>query len=183
MKNIIFSLLMILGLGGSCYAQNESAPSTFHRLLVFNEANEMMIVRIANTDTWVTPGHYQNHSVHIRKGMDSIASTYGMTIAESTLGGIFTTKSGINQSISTRIMYVTKRRTADTIMPSIVEEVIWLPQKEAIAKIKFASTRALISQVLDNPETVWGGSLYAHKDEDGYKYELLENFYPLFLKY
>ena len=57
MKKIIVVILIFLF--HSVNAQVEKDKAIFHRLLILNSQNELMVVNIENTDFWVTPGLYQ----------------------------------------------------------------------------------------------------------------------------
>lgn len=63
MKKIIVVILIFLF--HSVNAQVEKAIAIFHRLLILNSQNELMVVNIENTDFWVTPGLYQTKKQHI----------------------------------------------------------------------------------------------------------------------
>ena len=48
-----------------------------------------MIVKIKNSDIWVTPGFYQDSVQFIKEGLIDIALTYGITVSPPQLKGIF----------------------------------------------------------------------------------------------
>ncbi|PHV04072.1 hypothetical protein CSQ96_27910 [Janthinobacterium sp. BJB412] len=68
-------------LSQSLYAQEAPKTSTFHRLLLLNEKNELMVVKIKNSNRWVTPGWYQDDRLTIAQGLDELAAGYGVKIA------------------------------------------------------------------------------------------------------
>ena len=75
MKNIL--ILLFLVTCQSSFAQKHGKVSTFHRLIINNSENEIMMVKIKNKDVWVTPGFYQDSVQFIKEGLHEIASTYG----------------------------------------------------------------------------------------------------------
>ena len=90
MRKIIAIVFIVLC--HSAIAQVQNDISIFHRLLLFNSKDELMVVKIENTDFWVTPGLYQTKEQTIKNGLDSIASIYGIQIKNLKLKGTFILK-------------------------------------------------------------------------------------------
>ncbi len=57
--------------------------------IIYNAENELMLVKIKDTDVWVTPGFYQDSTQFIKEGLHDIASTYGLKISNPELSGVF----------------------------------------------------------------------------------------------
>ncbi len=171
---LIFALFFAPGV----FAQEATKPSTFHRLLVFNSQSELMVVKVKNSDRWVTPGWYQDGKLSIRQGLDALAGTYGVTIENPVLRGVFTLQDGQGE-LSTRLIYNTKITGGTLKSPEIIDEIRWLPVPEAIDVITFPHITAQIAQIVRRPDTVWGGFQRMRQDGDKQAVEIIEPFYPL----
>lgn len=180
MKKVIFLLLSIF-IVQSTYAQADKDVSIFHRLLIFNPDNEVLVVKISNTDFWVTPGLYQTKEQTLKQGLDSISATYGITTKAPELKGVFILKRDLNgkTSSSMRNIFYTKVAQEEPKLPDGIEEVKWLPLEEALKQITFPHITAMVEQVVSHPENVWGGTLLQFKEGNAYKARVLEDFYPL----
>ena len=121
---IPFALLICTLSALPLFAQDQEEITTFHRLLIFNGDEEMMVVKIKDTDIWVTPGHYQIPEQSPRAGMDSIAATYGMTIESVALRGQFMlTKKG-SSSTRLRNIYVARDGGRESQLPDVIDECV-----------------------------------------------------------
>lgn len=172
-------LLLIVLFSQSIFAQETSKPSSFHRLLIFNEMNELMVVRVKNSNRWVTPGWYQDNRLTIKDGLDELAGSYGLKIIAPTLRGVFTLKSDQNNEISTRLVYSTKVESGEIKAPEITEEIGWLSTTEAMKLITFPHINAQIDQLTKFPNMIWGGSQLMYQEDGVYKSKIIESFYPL----
>jgi hypothetical protein len=172
-------LLLIMLISQSIFAQELAKPSTFHRLLVFNDNNELMIVKVKNSNRWVTPGWYQDHNLTIQAGLDELAASYGLKITTPTLKGVFTLKTAQNNELSTRLVYTTKMKSGELKAPEMIEEIRWLSTKDAMKLITFAHINMQIDQLMKFPGTIWGGSQLMYQQDGVYKAKFIEPFYPL----
>ena len=179
MKKIIVVIFIILFY--SANAQTENDIPIFHRLLILNSQNELMVVKIENVDFWVTPGLYQTKEHTIKEGIDSIASTYGIKINELKLKGTFILKRDLNgkHSTSLRNIYIVKVKDGVVQKPSGIEEINWLPVNKAMKKINFPHINAIIEQIMTKPDELWGGTLLQFKENEKWKTKVLEEFYTL----
>jgi hypothetical protein len=172
-------LLLIMLISQSIFAQELAKPSTFHRLLVFNDNNELLVVKVKNSDRWVTPGWYQDHNLTIQAGLDELAASYGLKITTPTLRGVFTLKTTQNNELSTRLVYTTKMKSGELKAPEMIEEIRWLSPKDAMKLITFAHINVQIDQLMKFPGTLWGGSQQMYQQDGVYKAKFIEPFYPL----
>lgn len=177
MKKVIL-LLMVL-CSQFTFAQQATKPSTFHRLLVFNDKNELMVVKIKNSERWVTPGWYQDNSLTIKAGLEQLALSYGLKITTPTLRGVFTLKTEQNNELSTRLVYSTKMKSGELKAPEMIEEIRWLSATQATKLITFPHINAQIEQLTKFPGTLWGGSQLMYQEAGVDKAKFIENFYPL----
>lgn len=179
MKNLI--LLIFITLFQSINAQVDNEFSIFHRLLVFNSQNELLIVNIENTNLWVTPGLYQDKEQTIKNRLNNIASTYGIELTDIKLKGTFILKRDLNgkHSTSLRHIYTAKIQGDAEKTPNGIAKIKWLSPTQAMEKITFPHINEMIKQIIINPNEIWGGTLLQYKENDIWKTKVLENFYTL----
>lgn len=145
-----------------------------------------MVVKIKNTDIWVTPGFYQDSVQFIKKGLHDIAATYGMKISNPELKGMFSMRRehGAKQEILIRNIYHCNYLSGKIHFPENqpfeLDEIKWLPVKTACSLISFESIRMFIKQTDKHSNEVSGGSIHAKKEGKNWKYEIIEPFYSLF---
>ena len=184
MKNIL--ILLFLVTCQSSFAQKHGKVSTFHRLIINNSENEIMMVKIKNKDVWVTPGFYQDSVQFIKEGLHEIASTYGMKISNPTLKGMFSMRREIGETkeMLIRNIYSCNYLSGNVHFPENqtfeIGEIKWLPLEEALSLISFESIKMFIKQTYNYPNVVWGGSISAIKEDNKWRYEIIEDFYPLY---
>ena len=81
-------LWVILGLLGSVnVAGGKEADKLFHRLLLLNDKQELLVVKIKNTDFWVTPGLYATSDEPTEQKLHEQAAEYGLSLSELDLKG------------------------------------------------------------------------------------------------
>jgi len=162
-------------------AQIEKDIPIFHRLVILNSEYELMVVKIENTDFWVTPGLYQTNELSIKKGLDSIALTYGIKIEDIKLNGVFILKRELNgeKSTSIRNIYTAKRKEGIIKNPNGIEKIKWLSVHKAMEQITFPHINAMIEKIMTKPNEVWGGTLLQYKENEDWKSKIIENFYTL----
>ena len=184
MKYIIVLLSLIYCHAG--YTQGSSNVSIFHRLIVYNAENEIMLVKIKDTDIWVTPGFYQDSVQFIKKGLHDLANTYGMEISTPQLKGTFSMRreNGDKKEMLVRNIYHSNYLDGKVHFPENqsfeIGEIKWLQMQEANSVISFESMRMFIKQTDDYPNEVWGGSINVIREDNNWRYETAEDFYPLF---
>lgn len=177
MRNLL--LLLIALFSQPVFAQETAKPSTFHRLLVFNEQNELMVVKVKNSNRWVTPGWYQDNRLTIKDGLNELAGSYGIKISAPLLRGVFTLRTDQNNEVSTRLVYSAKIESGKIKAPEIIEEIRWLNTSKAMELITFPHISAQLEQITKFPSTVWGGSQLMYQENGSYKSKTTEMFYPL----
>ncbi|MBB3118228.1 hypothetical protein [Pseudoduganella violacea] len=135
-----------------------------------------MVVKVKNSNRWVTPGWYQDDRLSITEGLDELAASYGVKITTPTLRGVFTLKGG---QISTRLIYTTRIKSGELKAPDIIEEIKWLPIPKAVETITFPHIRVQITQLTNYPDVVWGGAQTMYLENGVYGSKIVEDFYPL----
>ena len=162
-------------------AQGEKDISIFNRVLILNSNNEILVVKIKNTDFWVTPGLYQNSEQTIKQGLNSLSETYGIETKPPKLKGMFVLKREINGKTTTslRNVYMVKLISGELKKPKGIEEMKWLSAQNAIKLITFPHINVMVEQIANHPNQVWGGTLMQFKEKDMWKTKILEDFYVL----
>ncbi|MFK8056297.1 MAG: hypothetical protein AB8F78_09290 [Saprospiraceae bacterium] len=182
---IIFSLLLLIACQ-PIFAQGSSKASVFHRLLIYNADNDFMLVKIKDTDTWVTPGFYQDSTQFVKKGLHDIAATYGLTVTDPEVKGMFSMRRERDgkQEMLVRNIYHANYVSGEEHFPENqsfeIGEIKWLPMEEARKVISFESMTMFIQRTDDYPNEVSGGSIHASRQDGAWKYETIEEFYPIF---
>lgn len=175
MKNILLVLLVAF-MCISAKAQ-ESKVTTFHRMLVLNKENKLLVVKIKNKDIWVTPGLYQNSKQTLKQGIDSIASTYSIKVFDVELRGMYGLINPAQNYYSTRNMFVMKMDTKDLILPEIIGEVLWLDVDEAIELISFPHINDFIKDVFMFPDVMRYGTVERFMSNGKLESKISEAFY------
>jgi len=172
MFKTIITLLTLVSLS----ANAADKISTFHRLLVFNDNNELLLVKIKGPDVWVTPGWYQDGKTMLHEGLSKTAADYGLTITDTKLRGVFTLTNQRDNSLSLRNFFTMKSTDIVTKMPKYIEEVKWLTVDEAKKLMTFPHINLLIDEVINHPNQIRSGGIYRYKEDGVEKLELLEDF-------
>lgn len=155
-------------------------PNTFHRLLIFNEHGELLVVKIQGRDLWVTPGWYQDNQLTIQQGLEALTKSYGLTTGTPKLRGLFTLQMGDDQNISTRLIYSVVSLGGDILCPEGIDEVRWLEVSDALEVLTLPHIKYQLEQIVTYPTTVWGGSQHMFLENGVNKMNVLEPFYALF---
>lgn len=177
MKKIVI-VLIIAFISISVKAQ-ESKITTFHRMLILNKENKVLVVKIKNKDFWVTPGLYQNSKQSIKQGIDSIAATYGIKVSEIVLRGIYGLKNPSQNYFSTRNIFVMKTNATDLILPEIIGKVLWLDVSDAVKRINIPHINDFIIDVFKFPNNVRSGTIERFENNGKLESRIIEEFYTI----
>ncbi|WP_117880845.1 nuclear transport factor 2 family protein [Aureibaculum luteum] len=148
------------------------------RLTILNDKNEILIRKTKYG--WMTPAHRFYSKQNINRVLDSMATNYGVTIKDIELAGMFTYKYTFKDKADTRQFYVAKYKSG-TIKSIKDEDLFWLPKDEAIKKLDstVSSLGLMTNQILEYPNTLWGGSFILDKVDGKLQSKVEEKFYPL----
>jgi hypothetical protein len=175
--SIIFSLFFFLG-----FSQNQNLPTnnTIIRLTILNEDGHILMRETNNG--WMTPALYYKKRETINEAIQSMIKSYGIEILKPSFVGLFTYKYEFKSSSDIRLFYTAKKVKGKLKSYNKNEKLHWLSKKEAIEKLKttVASLGEMTAQVLEHPETLWGGSFLLNKDENWkLSSKKIEEFYPI----
>lgn len=176
---ILLLLLLTLSWPTSLFAQEAPKISTFHRLLIVNESNEVMAVKIKNSERWVTPGWYQDDHSSIKTGLETLAGTYGLSITTPVLRGVFTLKGPKENELSTRLIYVVKIKGGQLKSPDAIGEIRWLNLQQVGEIITFPHISTQIRQIMSYPDDVWGGTQIMTHENGIFGVKFVEDFYSI----
>lgn len=162
-------------------AQVDNNVSIFHRVLVLNSNNELMVVKIKDTDFWVTPGFYQTKEQSIKKEIIKTSESYGLKISDQKLKGVFLLKreNDGKKSTSLRNVFIVKMKSGKIKLPKGIEDIKWLPVNKAVELISFPHINLMIERIMKNNDKTWGGTLLQFKENGKWKVRVLEEFYSL----
>jgi hypothetical protein len=161
------------------FSQANEGISEFHRLLIFNDKNELMVLKIKEVDFWVTPGLYSQNSETTNENLYKLAAEYGLTVTSPELRGIFLLKNKATDNNSFRHFFNVQVTGGDLKMPKNIAEVKWLPISEAMQLITFPHINMLIKQIVNQPKQVWGGTVLRYKEDNQLKSKMLKAFHSL----
>ena len=68
----------------------------------------------------------------------------------------------------------------DLLVPPGLDEAKWVKIEEAIKLNTVISIKNITRQIIENPNTVWGGSFLVSHVGDDHPTKMVERFYPLF---
>lgn len=173
----IFIYIIFLSL--SLFSQEQSTFTIFNRLVLLNENEEIMLVKIKNVDFWVTPGVYQNKTQSQKEAFDEMIKSYGIQITDPKLHGTFNLHFKASDNVSVRNVYLAYMTSGTITLPEIIDEITWLPLDEALKKLSFPHISLKLEQVLKNKESIWAGSIIRYKENDAFKADILKAFYKI----
>lgn len=183
MKKSLLLLFVVL-FGVKSIAQETGNDSyTIQRLIIFNEKGEILLQKHDNG--WMTPALRHNTEVTTNKGLLNLAIDFGLKVSTPQLQGIFMYFHSDNKKPSFRQHYSCKLIAGELKTPEGMLSANWFSPSEAIEKIlspeaKIASSVGdTTKQILDHPNTIWGGSYMLNKEGDEIKAEMIENFYAI----
>lgn len=180
-KTVFLLLLICVGLINNIKAQQASPSNqTVIRLTIIKD-NDKILMRKTQYG-WMTPAVYFNERQTIAEILDSISDTYDLSISKPNLKGLFTYKYDFKPTADIRQLYVANYVGGQLRSQVGEEEIYWMPINEALDKLEstVSSLMQITKQVLDYPDTLWGGAFILYKEDNGMKSRIEEDFYPLF---
>jgi len=170
-------MIIVLFLSTSVWAASD--VSSFHRLIVLNDKDEILLVQIKDVGFWVTPGWYQDEKQNIQTGLKNLAEDYGLVITPPKLKGMFSLKGQDNKIYSIRNVYVARAKAYQKTYPAIISDARWLPLEQATELMTFPHINFMLEQVINRPDKLWGGTIQRYKEKEAFKAKIVEPFYIL----
>lgn len=178
MKKLITLTLLIL-FQFMAYSQQIPAVQNRFKLFIVNNQNEFLLVKWKGS--WELPGAAYGDSTVVKPinaFLDQMAEEFGISIKEKKLTGVFSYY--LNERQYPMIFTYYKARL-DKKIPNRVnspENIKWFPIAEGLKAIAYPNSAAILRKMLDRPDTIWGGAFRLYTAQ-GWKYETIENFYPV----
>ena len=172
-------ILIIIACLVSTSVWSKSDVSSFHRLIVLNENDEILMIKIKDADFWVTPGLYQDQQSSVKEGLNILAANYGLTISSPKLRGMFSLAGGDNKIFSLRNMFVARVNSYQPKAPEIISDVRWLPIDKAMQLMTFPHINLMLEKMFKAPDKVWAGGIARYKENGEFKAKIVEPFYSL----
>jgi hypothetical protein len=154
--------------------ENKKTPE-FHRLIITNDKNQLLVVKIKDKDFWVTQGMYDSQEKVTNKDLHKLAADYGLTITEPKLRGKFILKRNANTSI--RHFYTAITTSGSVKLPDNIDGAEWLPLYDAVEKITFPHIGLMLSKIMDGSNTVYSGSVLRYKEGKEFKAKVTKPFF------
>lgn len=193
---LAFSLLLLIAFT-SCQQQTEAIAQeeiphylrkdnfTVLRVLILNSENQMLLT--GGKDYWGMPYVNLSKRQFVKEAIDSMAMEHGIELSNIELRGQFCFKYDYKPNMTFRNYYVAHYKRGDIKIPKptledVVEKIEWVDIPEAIERNDNAGIQKITKQILDNPDTVWGGSFMVSRNDHHHPTKLVEEFYPLFTK-
>ncbi len=180
MKSLIFILFVGIGLGVNGQHQDPTHNFTVQRLIIVNDANEMLMMR--EKHVWAPPSSVFNDRAFLTVSMDSLAAAYGIQIGDIELRGQFVYQYDYHPYATIRNYYVANYTSGAIRIPEGVDDVQWIPIQQAIDRNSVPSIKSSVAQIIKNPDFVWGGSFMVSHVGDDHPTKQVGAFYPLFGK-
>lgn len=192
----IIIYLLLLGITfTACQNQNTEKPAeeiphylrkenfTVLRVIIMNTDNEILMV--GGKDWWGMPWVNFTKRQFINEAIDSMATELGIELTDVELKGQFCFKYDYKPTVTFRNYYVAQYKSGNVKVPKntleeVFEKVEWVDIQSALARNGNTGIRAITKQILENPDTIWGGSFMVSHTDDDHPTKMVEDFYPLF---
>ncbi|MEE9378708.1 MAG: hypothetical protein V3V33_11820 [Candidatus Lokiarchaeia archaeon] len=174
---LFFLLTSIIG-----FSQNQSVSPTNQTIIRLTIIKDNKILMRETGYGWMTPAIYFKGKQNVHEILDSLSGVYGIKISPPKLNGLFTYKYEFKPTADFRQLYTAKYESGDLKLIVGKEKICWMPIEEALLKLgsTVKSLEGMTKQVLEYPETIWGGSFVIDKDANWkLTSRVEENFYPL----
>lgn len=192
----IAALLMLAAFAHAGFAQ-QPAPAvtaqmpakpldnyTIQRLIVTNDKGEILLEK--NAFGWMTPALRSSKRESVKEALNGLASELGLRVEAIQLAGLYTYQfdetppNPEHAAISFRSHYTAKYVSGEVVPPKDGKEYQWVARGEVAKRIGMDSLRTETMQILEHPDTLWGGSfLITFKGDKLESSRPLEAPYPL----
>jgi hypothetical protein len=108
-----------------------------------------------------------------------LATVYGVKIENVKLNGVFQLKRDLDSQVSNSIrnVYTAQTNNSELKKPEGIEELKWLSIDKALKQITFPHIKIQISQIMNNPNKIWAGSMSQFKLNGNWETKILQEFY------
>lgn len=179
-----FYLVLLFLLGFKTIAQETGNDTyTIQRLIIENDKEEILLEKHKNG--WMTPALRQNKAVSIQNGLQSLAKEFGLEISNLKLAGKFMFIHKYKKKASVREYYLTDKVSGNLKIPTGKLNAQWFSKEKAIKMMSLpdakliGAVKDMTQQVLENPNSVSGGTFLLWKENGKTQYKLIEGYYSV----
>ncbi|MCI1119482.1 NUDIX hydrolase [Stenotrophomonas maltophilia] len=157
---------------------------TILRLLVTDPQGRLLLEH--NRSGWMTPAVRANRRQSLHEALQQLSSSLAMQVSAPRLAAIYSYRFNgeppdpNHDAVSFRQHYRAEVCGGQPPERTAEKEYRWVSRDEAAALIGMEALRMETLQVLDHPETLWGGAFeLSFKGDEATGTRLIEPFYPL----
>lgn len=157
---------------------------TILRLLVTDDQGRLLLEH--NRSGWMTPAVRANRKQSVQEALRQLATELGLQVSPFTLAALYSYRFNEDppdpapDAVSFRQHYRATLRSGQPPATTEEKQYRWVSRDEAAHLIGMQALRMETLQVLDHPETLWGGAFeLSFKGDEATGTELIEPFYPL----
>ncbi|HGM7335305.1 TPA: NUDIX hydrolase [Stenotrophomonas maltophilia] len=157
---------------------------TILRLLVIDDQGRLLLEH--NRSGWMTPAVRANRKQSVQEALRQLATELGLQVSPFTLAAVYSYRYNedppdpTHDAMSFRQHYRATLRSGHPPATTADKQYRWVSRDEAAHLIGMQALRMETLQVLDHPETLWGGAFeLSFKGDEAIGTELIEPFYPL----
>ena len=156
---------------------------TVLRVIILNAENQILMTN--DQGYWGMPWVNLTKRQFLNEALDSMAFEHGIEIVDVELRGQFYFKYDYKPNVTLRNFYVAQYKSGSIKLPKNTietkfEDVKWVDIPKAIERNSNNGIKEITRHILNNPDTVWGGSFMVSRTGHDHPTKLLEDFYPLF---
>ncbi|HID8536170.1 TPA: NUDIX hydrolase [Stenotrophomonas maltophilia] len=157
---------------------------TILRLLVTDDQGRLLLEH--NRSGWMTPAVRANRKQSVQEALRQLATELGLQVSPFTLAAFYSYRFNedppdpTHDAVSFRQHYRASLRSGQPPATTAEKQYRWVSRDEAASLIGMQALRMETVQVLDHPETLWGGAFeLSFKGDKATGTKLIEPFYPL----
>lgn len=191
----IITCLLLLGITFSaCDSQSPEKPAeeiphylrkdnfTVLRVIIMNAEDEILMV--GGKDWWGMPWVNFTKRQFLNEAIDSMATELGIELTDVELKGQFCFKYDYKPTVTFRNYYMAQYKSGEPKVPKNTleeefEKIEWVDIPTALARNGNTGIRAITKHIVENPDTIWGGSFMVSHTDDDHPTKMVEDFYPL----
>lgn len=179
MKTKIFILLFVLG-GLSSFAQKKEKNTdnySYVKLVITNPEKQILLLKWDGE--WEVPGARYNSPYTLSQFVDTLAHEDGISIKDVKLNGLFSVQYDNQKRLATTIYYTGTFTSGWLRVPAGCGDIKWFSKEEALNLITATDMKMIVTQIIENPDYVWGGTIRKRKENGKTISELKEPFFKL----
>lgn len=180
-----YLLLILVCIGISTKAQSaDSISTTFPKMIVKNEKNEILLVYDDSRKAYEVPGTKYQGPISFKAYIETVAAEIGVQYSAFTLGGIFVYKYPNRYRTVVRPYFVVDFSGYRNDKTFDQQHYKWFSIQDAVNEIPYPASAKIVEKVMKQSKTVWGATFeeYGYTnpiDKSKITFRVLEDFYAL----